>query len=329
MPTPVIILGSTMPDPGVLAEPEALRSFMHQGLQFHVYDSAQAMGEASACALATEQIALAAERDRIGFLIMAAPSGYPFYAAYAALAAQLPALQQALAHTHFFQFDDYPLPPEHPATFRYLLQHKFFDRIRAWCPEANIHRLRGEAMDIDAELARYTREVLDHGPDIQLKGVGENGHWGFHEPGIPLDSEPVYIRVPLSEENARQQLRDHPDLFCHIEDVPREAFTANVALFLCTHGRIEDNIPQPSKAFAVLAAYGTDVIDPAVPTSALKRHPNAVVRLSRDSSWALEKLIETGAVDGGDISRLNHSLGGDSEPWIRATLDKMRVLVRT
>src|SRR5690606_36297843 len=180
-----------MSDPGVQAAPEALRSFRHHGLCFHVYESAQAMGAASACALASDLIARAEEQERIGFIVMAAPSGYPFYIAFTEWAVESRALQQALARTHFFQFDDYPLPSDHPATFRYLLQQKLFNPIRAWCPECNIHRLHGEASDIDSELARYTQDVLDHGPDIQLKGAGENGHWGFHEPGIPLDTEPA------------------------------------------------------------------------------------------------------------------------------------------
>ena len=208
------------------APPRGLRSFRHQNLEFHVYPTAVVMGRASAVSLARRQIELAGHQERVGFLMMAAPSGFGFYQAYAELAAGSAALQAALAKTHFFQFDDYPLPPEHPASFRHLLNEGLFGPLARWCPPENIHLLPAEAEDIEPVLSDYTREVLDHGPDLQLKGVGENGHWGFHEPGTPLDGEPAYIRVHLSPENTVQQLRDHPDVFREPGDVPREAFSA-------------------------------------------------------------------------------------------------------
>lgn len=308
-------------------EPRKLREFEHQGLRFAVYATPEEMGGASAVALARRQIALAETEETIGFLMMAAPSGYGFYRAYTALASEWPPLADALQRTHFFQFDDYPLSSEHPATFRHLLNERLFGPLQAWCPLPNIHLLRAEADDIDAELARYTKELQRCGPHLQLKGVGENGHWGFHEPGIPLGQAPAYIRVPLSEENARQQLRDHPSLFSSSENVPREAFTANVPLFLTTRDRIEDNIPQASKAFAVLAAYGSGVVDAAVPTSALKRHHDAFVRLTEDSAWALERYIKTGTVSSPDVEQMASPLGGSDAviSWIHETLGTMQI----
>lgn len=320
--TSVSVMADSPPD-----EPRALREFEHQGLRFAVYATPKEMGAASAVALARRQVELAETQDTIGFLMMAAPSGYGFYSAYTTLASKWKPLADALRRTHFFQFDEYPLPPEHPATFRHLLTEHLFGPLQAWCPPSNIHLLRAESEDIDAELERYTEELRRYGPHLQLKGVGENGHWGFHEPGIALDQPPAYVRVPLSEENASQQLRDHPKLFSLLDDVPREACTANVPLFLTTRDRIEDNIPQASKAFAVLAAYGSGVVDAAVPTSALKRHHDACVRLTEDSAWALERFIRTGAVSSPDVEQLAAPLGGSDAiiSWIHETLGAMQI----
>jgi glucosamine-6-phosphate deaminase len=310
--------------------PRGLRTFEHQGLEFHVYPTAVVMGRASAVALAQMQIKLAAQQERVGFLMMAAPSGYGFYDAYIELAMASRSLQAALGQTHFFQFDDYPLRPDHPASFRYLLNEHLFEPLSQWCPCENVHLLAAESEDVDATLAAYTRTVLDSGPDLQLKGVGENGHWGFHEPGIPLEGDPAYIRVALSHENAVQQLRDHPDVFHAIDDVPREAFTANVQLFLRTRHRIEDNIPQASKAFAVLAGYGTAAIDAVVPTSALKGYDNAVVRLTEDAAWALETYRDKGHVHQADVDRMLSALGGgDADRTSMLTvLETMQIEVR-
>ena len=269
--------------------PHPLRSFRHQNIDFHVYDTPEAMGTASAIHLADRQLELAQHQETVSFLIMAAPSGYPFYAAYAALVKDSGPLQAALSRTHFFDFDEYPLPAAHPASFSYLLRKRFFSHLQTWLPPDNLHLLNPDCDDPEAHCRAYARAVLDAGPDLQLKGMGENGHWGFHEPGIRLDGEPTYMHVALSEENVVQQQRDHANLYRDADEVPREAYTANVPLFLRTRHLIEDNVPQASKAFALLAAYGSDVIHPVVPSSALKQHAGAVVRTTLEASWALEE----------------------------------------
>lgn len=293
-----------MPELPAEKSPRPLRSFRHQNIDFHVYETPEDMGTASAIHLADRQVELAQRQETVGFLIMAAPSGYPFYAAYAALAEASNALQAALSRTHFFDFDEYPLPPSSPASFSYLLRKRFFSHLRNWLPPENVHLLNPDCDDPEAHCREYARAVLDAGPDFQLKGMGENGHWGFHEPGIPLDGVPTYMRVALSEENVVQQLRDHPDLFRDPDEVPREAYTANVPLFLHTQCLIEDNVPQASKAFALLAAYGSDVVHPALPSSALKRHAGAVVRTTPEASWALEEYISRDCISKQSLDRM-------------------------
>ncbi len=71
-------------------------------------------------------------------------------------------------------------------------------------------------------------------------------------------------------------------------------------------------MPQASKAFALLAAYATDVVDPAVPSSALKRHAKATVRTTGEAAWALEAYRLHGALSAADLSRMAQSLSGDT-----------------
>ncbi len=322
-----------MSDPLAAPATPPLRSFTMHGIRFFVYATPEDMGAASAHRLAHEQVRLAARGgNRVGFLVMAAPSAYAFYSAYLRLARHSESFAAAVARTDFFQFDEYPLPETHPASFRFLLETHFYGALRRLCPLAGIHPLNVDAPDPLRVCRDYAARVLAYGPDLQLKGVGENGHWGFHEPGIPLDGEPVYMKVRTSDENAAQQLRDHPALFRSASDVPREAYSANVPLFLRTREAIEDNVPQASKAFALLAAYGSAKVDTAVPTSALKRHPNATVRTTEAASWAIERFARDGRISTADVTRLAASLGGAKDPndtmaYIKRTLDTMEVAV--
>lgn len=305
---------------------EAVEHFEQAGLPIYVYASAEAMGVASAEALAEKQIALASEQESVGMLVMAAPSAFGFYDAYVRMAGESAALQGALARTHFFQFDDYPLPATHPASFRYLLNEHFFSRLSGWCPSGNVHALAGESDDAAAVCREYTELVLRDGLDLQIKGVGENGHWGFHEPGVPLEGEPGYITVDLSEENVAQQMRDHPDLFASERDVPTVAFTANVALFMKTRTLIEDNIPQAAKGFALVAGYGNDAVDACVPTSILKRHGNAVVRTTEAAARELIEFRTHGVVLKESFDRMVSELGGgEMGGYVRGVFERMGI----
>ena len=268
-------------------------------------------------------------------MLMAAPSAFSFHEAYVRLAQFSRALQNAIRRTHFFQFDDYPLPLHHPASFRGLLCKHFFFRLEEYCNPDYVHLLDADALAIEETCRTYGELILEHGPDLQLKGTGENGHWGFHEPGIPVMGEPQFVRVALSEENVAQQMRDHPRIFTDADDVPGEAFTANVPLFMHTRHLIENNVPQPSKAFALLAAYGSDVSDACVPSSVLKTHQSAVIRATEASAWALLEYRERGEVGSKTLSILQESIrradtreGDPLGRHMREVLEQMGIVCR-
>ncbi|NUP98918.1 MAG: 6-phosphogluconolactonase [Armatimonadetes bacterium] len=277
------------------------------GLQVAVYETAAEMGLASALAIATEQCRLVAERGTASLQLMAAPSAFCFYEAYAALARVSVELQEAIHETHFFQFDDYLLPGDHQASFRFLLTHHLFGPLSAWYDPGKVHPFEPDRGDPAEVCEAYARLLHAHGPDLMLKGQGEDGHWGFHQPGIPLDGEPRFISVAMNEMNTAQQMHDHPTLFKRPEDVPTHAFTANVPLFMRTRVLIEDNVPQASKAYAVLASYGTDAVDACCPSSALKRHFSATARTTMAAAWALLEYRERGWLSAESMARLDEN----------------------
>ncbi len=285
--------------------PEACYVFPAGKLQVAIYDSPREMGLASALAIAAEQVRLVAEKGETSLQLMAAPSAFPFYEAYAALASLSANLQHAIGRTHFFQFDDYLLPAHHQASFRFLLTHSLFGPLSEWYDASKLHFFSPDLGDPAEACEAYTALLLEHGPDLMLKGQGEDGHWGFHQPGIAIDGEPEFITVQMNEMNIAQQMRDHPTLFRKPSDVPAEAYTANVPLFMRTRELVEDNVPQGSKAYAILASYGTDVVDDCCPSSALKEHGSAIARTTMAAGWALVEYREQGRLSAEAMARLD------------------------
>lgn len=315
-----------------MSAPRPMHEFETGGVKINVYGSPAEMGLASALSIASAQCQLVAESGTTSMIIMAAPSAYPFYEAYVRLVRCSADLQRALRATHLFQFDDYPLPVHHPASFRFLILRRFIMPLSPYYDPAKVHLLEADSLEPKSACLSYGQMILEHGPDLQLKGLGENGHWGFHEPDVPLDGEPCFMKVRLREDNVAQQMRDHPGLFDSPDAVPREAYTANVSLFLRTRHLIEENVPQASKAFALLAAYGSDVADACVPSSALKKHSSAVVRTTTSAAWALleyrKRAVVATEVQYGLAEALLPGPNGDKAACltrIRAVLGRMAI----
>jgi len=250
-------------------------------LQVVTYDSPREMGLASAIAIAAEQCRLVAERGETSLQLMAAPSAFPFYEAYVGLARLSSELQQAIGRTHFFQFDDYLLPAHHQASFRFLLTHSLFGPLEDWYDASKVHFFEPDIGDPADACEAYTELLLEHGPYLMLKGQGEDGHWGFHQPGIPVEGEPEFITVEMNEMNVAQQMRDHPTLFREPEDVPSEAYTANVPLFMRTRELIETTfrrLPRPTPSWQPTRTMRWT-------TAARRAHSRATRRRSLAPPW--------------------------------------------
>ena len=231
----------------------------------------------------------------IVFWLMAAPSGFPFYQALIERVERDIFLRKIIKKTHFFQFDDYPISrnsKKFSVTFRYLLENEFFKPLKNLCGKLPyIHFLELTGTDKDKEISiAYKEDLLDlrekNSYIIQLKGIGMDGHWGFHGSETPLDMPLDMIEVPMNKQNVHQQRIDWPKLFPRAEDVPKTAYTFNVNMFLLAD-EIIDNVPQPTKEYAVLTTYGTDDIINAIPSSALKKHHNAQAYITEKAAKAL------------------------------------------
>jgi len=132
-----------------------------------------------------------------------------------------------------FNLDEFVgVAPGDPGSFRRFMQEHFFDAVNV--APAQIQFLNGIAPDPLAECDRYERAIGGQsGLDLQILGIGANGHIGFNEPGDTLDSRTHVVQL---HDTTR---RDNAPLFDGDEGaVPREALSMGMGTILKARGII-------------------------------------------------------------------------------------------
>jgi glucosamine-6-phosphate deaminase len=132
-----------------------------------------------------------------------------------------------LSRATTFNLDEFlALPATDPGSYRYFMEHHLFGHLGERRPR--VHLLDGNAADPDAECARYEAAIADAGGiDLQILGLGTNGHIGFNEPAAALAARTH--RVELRPETRRS----NAGLFGgEVERVPREALSMGMATIL-------------------------------------------------------------------------------------------------
>ena len=109
------------------------------------------------------------------------------------------------SQVHSWNLDEYVgLAGDHPASYRYFMNEQLFDHINI--DKANTHVPNGLATDFEAAAAEYEDGIeADGGIDIQVLGIGSDGHIAFNEPGTSLNSRTsiVYLTPSTVKDNAR------------------------------------------------------------------------------------------------------------------------------
>lgn len=179
--------------------------------------------------------------------------------------------------------DEYKgLSGSHDQSYRYFMQVNFFDHLDIL--RENTHVPNGMAADADAECKRYDELIRSLGyADLQLLGIGHNGHIGFNEPGSAFVA-PTHV-VDLTERTIEANSR----FFASADDVPRQAMTMGIGCIMAAR-RILMVVSGEDKAQAIYDAF-CGPIDPKCPASILQLHPDVV--LVGDKA-ALHKLVEAG-----------------------------------
>ena len=177
-----------------------------------------------------------------------------------------------------FNLDEYVgVDPSDKASFKRFMRDNLFSKIDI--DPANTDIPDGMAQDLEAECARYSEAVKAHPADIQILGIGENGHIAFNEPYTKPD-EPTHIALlTASTRAANAGAFKDPSL------VPQYALTMGIDEIL-TAKRILLLATGEKKAQAIYdMVMGRD--DTSCPAVALRRHPDVTVVLDREAASLL------------------------------------------
>lgn len=160
------------------------------------------------------------------------------------------------------------LGPDAPQSYRYFMDHNLlrFINIR---PE-NTHVPNGLEPDAEKECARYEALIEAHsGIDMQLLGIGHNGHIGFNEPGTAFETSTHRVTLTASTIEANKRF------FESEADVPRYAYTMGIRSIMQAM-RILVIVSGVDKADIVKEAF-TGPVTPKVPASVLQLHNNVTL----------------------------------------------------
>ncbi len=232
----------------------------------------EAQGEAAASLFAAQ--ILRKPNSVLGFATGSTP--IPTYAALAGLCKR-GALSFAAVRT--FNLDEYVgMDPDHAQSYFRFMKENLFSKVNI---QAQNYRLpNGNAADVDAECARYEAEIeAAGGIDMQLLGIGHNGHIGFNEPGaeFPTATHCVTLTPRTIEANRR--------FFASADDVPKRALSMGIGTIMRAR-KIVLVISGADKADITAKALKGPVT-PEVPASILQFHPNVTVVLDEAAASKL------------------------------------------
>ncbi len=172
-----------------------------------------------------------------------------------------------------FNLDEYyPISPDNDQSYHYFMQKHLFERVNL--RPGHIHLPNGAAADVKAECAHYDQMIEDAGGiDLQILGIGHNGHIGFNEPAGELND--CTHLTSLTEDTIQSNAR----FFANEEEVPRQAITVGMATIL-TARKIILLVSGRNKS-EPLRRLLTGKISTAVPATMLNLHRDTVIITDR------------------------------------------------
>jgi glucosamine-6-phosphate deaminase len=179
-----------------------------------------------------------------------------------------------------FNLDEYRgLSHDHEQSYHYFMKKHLFDKINI--DQANTHVPDGANPDAQAACDEYEAAIdAAGGIDLQLLGIGHNGHIGFNEPAafFPKKTNCVDLTESTIVANSR--------LFESIDEVPRQAYTMGIGTIMKAK-KILVVANGAGKAEIVRDAFFGSVT-PEVPASILQFHPNVIVVVDEQAASLLE-----------------------------------------
>lgn len=237
-----------------------------------VFDNEKQVAQAGAALIATQL--LDEPESVLGFATGSTPLGV-----YAELVRLYEEGVISFGDAMTFNLDEYyGISSEHNQSYYYFMMENLFSKVNL--PKENIHLPNGDAADPDEECRSYEEAIAEAGGiDLQLLGIGRNGHIGFNEPS-DLFQRATHL-VDLTEDTIEANSR----FFASPADVPRQALSMGIGTIMDAY-KILLVATGRNKAEAVRDMIQGH-IDPKCQASILQVHPNVTVLLDKEAASLL------------------------------------------
>ena len=177
-----------------------------------------------------------------------------------------------------YNLDEYVgISYDHPESYHKFMDTNLFDHVDI--DKANKHVPDASASDLELAVKSYQEELNKAQIDVQILGIGGNGHIGFNEPGTPFDAG-VHV-VDLKEETIQANSRFFDD---NINLVPKQAMTMGIKdimrakhIILLAFGK--------AKQDAIRSLVEGDEITENIPCTILKNHPSVYVLVDKEADF--------------------------------------------
>jgi glucosamine-6-phosphate deaminase len=253
----------------------APHQFQAGAARIQVYPSRAALGAAAAERAAALMQRAMDERGRARVIAATGNSQLAFVEALA---------RQPLdwKSVELFHMDEYAgMSAQHPASFRLWIRTRLEEKVHP----LKTHYLAGDAADLDAEIARYSKLLNEAPIDLAFVGFGENGHIAFNDPPVADFGDPATVKLVSLDEACRQQQAGEGH-FPDLASVPTQAVTITCTGLFRAAAWVSC-VPERRKAEAVRCALEGPITE-ACPASLVRRHPNASVYLDTESASLLQ-----------------------------------------
>ena len=173
------------------------------------------------------------------------------------------------SQVHTYNLDEYyGIAEDDPQSYRYFMNKYFFNDINI--DIANTHVPAGSNLDVEDACSSFDKMVADAGfCDLQLLGIGRNGHIGFNEPAEAFSKGTFCVDLTLSTIEANSRL------FEREEDVPRRAYTMGVQTIMNARSILV--VANGDKKAQAVYDMCFGPVTPKCPASILQLHTNVTL----------------------------------------------------
>lgn len=228
-------------------------------------------------AVANEFIHLINKKERpiLGLATGSTPLGV-----YACLVDACKKNKVSFRHVETFNLDEYVgLNEEHDQSYRYFMDHNLFNLVDIDVSKTSIP---SDKIESENHYSKYDEKIKNHGGiDIQLLGIGSNGHIAFNEPGTSFDSLTHIVELKEST------IKDNSRFFKSIDDVPTKAISMGLKSIMNARRIILIAFGE-NKAKAIRDLFYNEP-NTDLPASVLRNHDNVIIYCDKEAASLLNK----------------------------------------